>query len=175
MAPHSLDIDALNRATAAEAAGLILPFIERAPVLAAAVADRRPFADPTALADAIRAEILNLSTLGRVALFQGHPELAPPAPETMTRHSQTEQGRLGLTGLGPADRARLDDLNLRYRDKFGFPFIAALHRLPNLATLLDTFERRLAASHDEEMTRTCEEIASVSRARVLAACGMVLS
>ena len=175
MPPDRLDLDALNAAPEAQAAALILPFIERAPDLAIAVAAQRPFERAEDLADAIRAAILALDEAGQLALFRGHPELSPPAPDHMTPASQSEQHRLGLTKLSPADRRRLDDLNHRYVAAFGFPFIVALHRLPDIASVYDAFETRLMADRATEMRTACREIISVSRARVMAAAGLVTS
>lgn len=164
-------IEAINAGTQAEAAALILPFIERSPEVAARAARRRPFADAAAFAAALRAALMELDAPALLALFRGHPELAPAEPDAMTSASQSEQGRLGLTDPAAPAAARLAELNRRYRDRFGFPFIVALHRHADLDGVLASFERRLAAPAPDEIAAAREEIASVCRARVLAAFG----
>lgn len=162
-----LDLAELNQADEAVAAELLVPFIERAPDLAARIASHRPFARPEDLAEAIRSEIFELDTNDLVSLFLKHPELAPPAPESMTVESQLEQSRLGLATPPAGARERLAELNALYIRKFGFPFIVALHRHGDIASIIEAFERRLDATRDSEIATAREEVASVSRARVL--------
>lgn len=163
------DIGAINAADDAAATAMILPFIERSPIVAARVAAHRPFAGPEALAEAIAAAIEALPEDQQLGLFRGHPELAPALPEAMTAASQREQGRLDVAAPDAATRAALGALNRRYRERFGFPFIIALHRHETLDSVLATFARRLEATRAEEMAAARSEIASVSRARILAA------
>lgn len=83
----------------------------------------------------------------------------------MTVESMGEQGRLGLMSLETESHAYLSQLNATYKARFGYPFIIALHRVPDLETLLLIFETRLAADPVEEHVTTLGEIASVIRAR----------
>ncbi len=169
MSGDSISLARINQADDEDAARLIQPYIERSPLLARRVAQHRPFRDPVALAGAICAEIAALSREDLLAFFNGHPELAPTAPAAMTSHSQAEQGRLSLSEPDAALHARLADLNRRYRQKFGFPFIVALARHADIDSVLATFSRRLMATADQEMATARDEIMAVSCARVMAA------
>ncbi|WP_108260385.1 2-oxo-4-hydroxy-4-carboxy-5-ureidoimidazoline decarboxylase [Mangrovicoccus ximenensis] len=106
-------------------------------------------------------------------MFRAHPALAgrEAAEGSMTAESTGEQGRLGLLSLSRTDAARLARLNAAYEARFGHPFILALHRIPDLGALFDTFERRLGATPLEEHASTLAEIASVIRSRTAAAFG----
>jgi OHCU decarboxylase len=161
----------LNRADDERALALIEPLIERAPQIAERVARRRPFDSTDSLSEAIRDELVKLSEAERVTLFRAHPELAPDNPLAMTQASQSEQGRLNLTSNGNEYRTRLADLNARYRDRHGFPFITALVRHDNIDSVLEEFEARLNSNRDEELKRAIEQVAIVSSSRVLAAFG----
>lgn len=160
------DLVALNHADDKTAAAMILPFIERAPNLAAKIATQRPFASAQALADHIVSEVNALSEDAAISLFLGHPELAPIDPAAMTNASQQEQGRLGLTTANAATSV-LAEMNARYFDRFGFPFIIALHEHVDLASVLTAFDERSQARKADEITRAKAQICSVSRARVL--------
>ena len=161
----------LNGASEERAIALLEPLIERAPEIARRVALRRPFASPEALAAAIRSELLALDASGQLRLFRAHPELAPDNPLAMTAASQSEQGRLALTAESNAFRARLADLNARYGEKFGFPFITALVRHQDIASVLAEFETRLAATRAQEIRAAIDQISHVSAARVQRAFG----
>lgn len=158
----------LNAADPAACAAMLGPLVERSPWLAERIAAHRPFATPADLAAAIEATVLGLGAADRLLLLRAHPELAMPRPEAMTRASQSEQGRLGLTAPSDTLRARIETLNARYRARFGFPFIIALHRAPDLDTVLDRFEKRLLAPPEVEIMTALAEVVSVCRARVTA-------
>lgn len=161
----------LNAANDAQAFELVSPLIERAPHVARKVARARPFASIEALALAIRRELHGLNEAERIALFRSHPELAPDDPLSMTRESRGEQGRLDLTSADNRHRARLADLNAAYRARFGFPFITALVRHADMASVLGEFERRLAADRAAEIETALGEVATVSLSRLRAAFG----
>lgn len=164
-------LDQLNRANPEEVVHMVEPLIERAPIIARRVAARRPFACTEDLCQAIRAELRNLDEADRIELFRAHPELAPDNPLAMTAESQQEQGRLNLTSGKTEHRDELADLNARYRDKFGFPFIVALVRHSDMNSVLREFRARLTQDRDTEIDTAIEQIATVSSARVKAAFG----
>jgi len=147
---------------------LLEPLIERAPVIARRVAKRRPFNNADDLRKAIRRELLSLNEEERVRLFRAHPELASVNPLSMTSASQSEQGRLNLTSDTNEFKARLDELNARYRGKFGFPFITALVRHKGMDSVLSEFETRLSADRESELEQALEQVAAVSASRVKA-------
>lgn len=161
----------LNRADEERAITLIAPLIERAPEIARRVARRRPFQCPDDLVQAIRSELLGLSETERIDLFRAHPELAPDNPPAMTSESQSEQGRLDLTSDENEYRARLSDLNGRYREKYGFPFITALVRHQDIDSVLIEFEARLTSDRKSEIQRAIDQIVLVSSSRVRASFG----
>jgi 2-oxo-4-hydroxy-4-carboxy-5-ureidoimidazoline decarboxylase len=163
----------LNGENEMQAIALLEPLIERAPEIAARVARRRPFQSADDLHQTIRQELLSLNEVERLSLFRAHPELAPDNPLAMTDASQSEQGRLNLTTDTNEYRDRLADLNAKYRSKFGFPFITALVRHPNMQSVLIEFEARLAKDSATEIEQAIDQVITVSSARVRAAfdCG----
>lgn len=160
-------LERLNDADKDQAFNLLEPLIERAPYVAASVAQKRPFKDAEEIAFAIAEELHSLDNESRIALFNSHPELAPDKPLEMTNESQSEQSRLHLTSDFNAEIARLKELNLEYKQKFGFPFITALVRHENLASVLDEFTVRLSGNKKSEISNAIEQVVIVSKARVL--------
>jgi len=161
----------LNCADDQRAIMLVAPLCERAPEIAERVARRRPFQNPDHLSQAIRSELLELSDNERIELFRAHPELAPDNPLAMTSESQSEQGRLNLTSQDNKYRDRLSDLNARYREKYGFPFITALARHQDINSVLMEFEARLTSDRKSEIDQAIDQIATVSSSRVRASFG----
>jgi OHCU decarboxylase len=169
------NLEELNSADEERAVQLLEPLIERAPVIALRMARRRPFKSTDDLWQAIRSELLELNEEERVRLFRAHPELAPTNPLSMTDASQSEQGRLNLTSDTNEFKARLDELNAGYLDKFGFPFITALVRHEDMESVLSEFETRLAADRESEIEQALEQVAAVSWSRVKVVFGSDLS
>ena len=164
--PTPLSLAALNAASPDDAAAMLAPVVERSPWLARRIALARPFAEREQLAAALRATITALTEDERLLLLRAHPELAPATPETMTAASQGEQGRLGLARPASAIAARLSELNRQYSQRFGYPFIIALHAMQDLDAVLAQFEGRLENAPSEEMARALSEVVSVATARL---------
>ena len=171
--PMNSAIQKLNSLSRDLAIAMLEPLVERSAWVAAQAADGRPFADSAELAVTLVDLILASGREKQLELFRAHPELAGREAEEgrMTDASVSEQARLGLLDLTPADAARLNSMNAAYRTRFGHPFIIALHRVPDLGTLFEIFERRLSSTAIEEHTATLAEISSVIQSRTRQAFG----
>lgn len=167
------ELNELNAAPRSVALALLEPILENSAWVAERTIDFRPFGSAGEVAQKLVDTILESGFEQRVALFRAHPELAgsEAVAGRMTEASTGEQGRLGLTALQDHEAARLTSMNAAYVERFGHPFIMALHRIPDLETVFEVFERRLAASPVEEHVSTLAEIASVIGARAERAFG----
>ncbi|MGE0098450.1 MAG: 2-oxo-4-hydroxy-4-carboxy-5-ureidoimidazoline decarboxylase [Hydrogenophaga sp.] len=141
---------------------LLGPVVEHSPWVAQRAWSAHPFADHEQLYRAMAGVILAASEGEQRALLCSHPELAGREARagTMTADSQSEQGRLGLLALDAPTVQRIETLNSQYRERFGFPFIAALRLHATLASVLQDFDERLrhdgAAERSEALRQVCE-------------------
>lgn len=162
-----LSLDDLNALSAAHFKTALAPVFENAPWIAEGVVSARPFASLTTLHQAMIIQLATLSDDAQIAFLRGHPRLSP---ETLRRgttaESAAEQQAAGLDSLSSATATQLEELNEAYEARFGFPFILAV-RHTSLATLLTTFERRLAAPPASERAEAMKEIAAISWMRLL--------
>lgn len=165
-APTDFSIAALNTAGDSQAVDMMSAVVERSGWLAARIAAARPFADVAALAAQIEATMAQLSDADCLMLLRAHPELAPPAPGTMTRASQSEQARLQLLTPDPDLARQLAELNQRYIERHGYPFIIALHAHSDITTVLAQFESRLESDRVQERARALAEVVSVMKVRL---------
>jgi 2-oxo-4-hydroxy-4-carboxy-5-ureidoimidazoline decarboxylase len=142
--------------------------VEHSPWVARRAWGRGPFATRQSLFDALAAEIREAGNDEQLALLRVHPELAGQEARagSMTADSQSEQGRLGLLRLDAFTVRRIEDLNRCYRERFGFPFIAALRLHASLDSVLADGERRL--THDEVAERriALDQVCEVMRGRL---------
>lgn len=162
-----LALYAINAAPAPACIAMLTPLIERAAWLLDDVPKARPFTDVAAVADAIEAAIRDAPPEDRLRLLRGHPELAgvEAMAGAMTAESDAEQGRLGLAALAPAARDALVTVNALYRQRFGWPYVVALHRLASLDAILADARRRLQAAPPVEIHTALGEVVSVMRDR----------
>ena len=61
--------------------------------------------------------------------------------------------------------ARFHDLNARYRERFGFPFIICV-RLTDKAGILAAMAARLANDRDTEIATAIDEIGRITKLRL---------
>lgn len=102
----------------------------------------------------------------KLELIRAHPDLAGRvAHAAMTADSQAEQSGAGLAALDEAERARFLDLNERYRDRHGFPFVMAV-KGKDKAEILAALEERTANEPEAEFARALEEIERIALLRL---------
>jgi len=140
---------------------------ERSPWIAERAFAARPFAGIDALHGAMINAVKHASLDEQLALLRAHPELAGKEAQagTMTGDSAAEQGGAGLDALAREELARISDLNRRYREKFGFPFIIAVRRHAKDAIFRE-LERRLAQAPEAEFVTCLEQVFLITRLRL---------
>ncbi|MGM3274051.1 2-oxo-4-hydroxy-4-carboxy-5-ureidoimidazoline decarboxylase [Ralstonia sp. 24A2] len=132
---------------------------EHSPWVAERVAAQRPFASADALRAAMRSVVANAGEAQQLKLVRAHPELAGRAAVRgeMTAASTREQGGAGLNQLTPEELARLQDLNKRYQEKFGFPFIMAVRGYDRNA-IFAALDSRLNNDRETELKNSLEQV-----------------
>lgn len=133
---------------------------------------QRPFAEMGAVHDAMASVVRGLPREEQVALLRVHPDLAGKEAEegTMTDHSVSEQASAGLDALTREEMERMRDLNQRYRERHGFPFIIAVRRYTKEG-IFSEFERRIANDSDAELQECLAQIFTITRLRLLTLVG----
>ena len=109
----------------------------------------------------------------RHGVLNAHPDLAGKlaAAKRLTAESTAEQAGAGLDALTDAERAAFSDLNTRYIEKFGFPFIIAVKGLTKDA-ILSAFQTRIDNDRQTEFETACRQ---VERIALLRLCDMLPS
>ncbi|SFH21680.1 chitin deacetylase [Palleronia marisminoris] len=108
----------------------------------------------------------------RLEVLRAHPDLAGKLADAkrLTAESTGEQASAGLDALTDDERARFSDLNTRYMDKHGFPFIIAV-RDHDKAGILSAFERRIDNAREAEFDEACRQVERIARLRLGAMLG----
>ena len=140
---------------------------EHSPWIAQRAFARRPFASATDLLLALWGVVQAASPEEQLALIASHPELAGREAQagTLTAASTQEQAAAGLGLLNPEQRAELVELNRRYAERFGFPFIICA-RLNSREAIFGTLRARLHNQREQELHNALAQIGQIARLRL---------
>lgn len=103
----------------------------------------------------------------RLGVLTAHPDLAGKlaSARKLTAESTAEQASAGLDALTDKDRAAFAELNRRYVEKHGFPFIIAVKGLGK-AEILKAFETRIGNDRDTEFSTACKQVERIALLRL---------
>jgi 2-oxo-4-hydroxy-4-carboxy-5-ureidoimidazoline decarboxylase len=162
-----LKISDLNRLDQAQFVAALAGVYEHSPWVAEQAWPRRPFASTDHLHAALTAVVAGAGKDEQLALIRAHPELAGKAMAegSLTADSTAEQSSAGLTHCSTDELARLRELNARYKEKFGFPFILAVKGYQRAGVIAE-FERRVDNDTATEFWESLRQIDKIARLRL---------
>lgn len=157
----------LNALPAAQFVQVLGGIYEHSPWVAESAAALRPFDDLAALAAAMRQAVDNAGEAAQLKLVRAHPELAGKAAVRgeLTAESTREQAGAGLDQCSAEEFERLQALNARYNQKFGFPFILAV-RGYDRAGIIEQFARRIDNDPAVELQTCINQIHRIAQFRL---------
>lgn len=160
---EAMNVQALNACDRSEFMKVLGEIFEHSPWVAEDVVDARPFATRTDLYGAMVTAVRRANPEAHLTLIRAHPDLG--ARVRLSTSSTAEQASAGLDQMPEAEFRRFHDLNSRYRDRFGFPFIVAV-RDTTRAGILEAFERRLGNNRDQEILIALAQIERIAEIRL---------
>ena len=103
----------------------------------------------------------------KLATLLAHPDLAGKlaAAKHLTKHSTDEQASAGLDALTDDEHKTFTNLNDRYREKFGFPFIIAVKGLKK-DDIIAAFKARLDHDRNSEFVAACHQVEKIALLRL---------
>jgi len=122
---------------------------------------------PLGIHFALRNQFRMASDDERLGVLNAHPDLAGKlaAAKRLTADSTSEQASAGLDALTDDERERFTELNTRYVEKFGFPFIIAV-RDNTKASILEAFKARLENDRETEFATACAQVERIAMLRI---------
>ena len=140
---------------------------EHSPWVAEQVVTLRPFSSINALHAAMVQQIEAAGSEVQLKLIRAHPELAGKAAVRgeLTEESSREQSGVGLDRCSPQEFAQLQDLNTRYNQRFGFPFIVAV-RGHSRESIIALMAQRLGNSAEVEQGECLQQIYKIGAFRL---------
>lgn len=167
MNPRRWTLAKLNAMDREEFTRVIGPVFERSPWIAAEAWLHRPFEDFDRLHRALCDVVWLAAEARQLELIRAHPDLADRAAlaGAITPTSAEEQASAGFGRLSGAEAALFEELNRKYRQRFGFPFVICA-RLNKKETILSSCAARQKNTRQEELKSALEEIAKIARLRL---------
>ena len=109
--------------------------------------------------------LMNANIARQDALIHHHPELAasPNRAKSLTADSAREQTK--LDDINATQARQLAELNQRYREKFGHPFIIAVAEL-SPTQILTAIEQRLMGEPQSERDNALQQICKIGEHRM---------
>lgn len=161
-------IERINAFTPAEFSAAFGKVYEHSSWIAERAFAQRPFAGDTALLLVLWGVVQSASPQEQLTLLNAHPELAGKEAQTgtLTEASSHEQGVAGLGALDAAQRADLSELNRRYLERFGFPFIICA-RLNSRDAIFGSLRARLTNTREQELQNALTQVGQIARLRLL--------
>src|SRR5262249_7283112 len=165
MTPISLD--SLNATDRDSFVAVLGDVFEHAPWVASAIYAGHPFANIHDLYQAMVDVVQSANDERKLALIEGHPELAGETMRAglLTSDSAAEQESAGLNRLTSAELATFQKLNDSYRSKFEIPFIICVRR-HGKDSLFQHFRRRLQNERSAEFATALKEIFRIAALRL---------
>ena len=162
-----MKISELNLLDQAQFVAALAGIYEHSPWVPERAWSRRPFASIDHLHGTLTAVVAGAGKEEQLALIRAHPELAGKAMAegSLTAGSTAEQSRAGLTHCSSEELARLRELNARYNDKFGFPFILAVKGYDRVGVIAE-FARRVDNDMAAEFAESLRQIDKIARLRL---------
>ena len=162
-----LSIDSVNAFDATAFDARFGDVAEASPWVAEAALASRPFRDRETLVAAFAGAVRTASRQKQLALLRAHPDLAGRAAVAgdIAEESRREQAGAGLDRLTAGEFARFHDLNARYRERFGFPFILAVKGATKDAVLA-AFEARIDNDAETEHATALANVERILRFRI---------
>ena len=145
---------------------------EHSPWIPERAAKLGPFANITALKQALQGVVTGAERAEQLGLIRAHPELAGKAAIAgeLTAESTGEQAKAGLNLCTPEEFATLQKLNGDYNAKFGFPFILAVKGATGKGLtrqqIITTFTRRLRNQPEDELREALRQIGRIAEMRI---------
>ena len=96
-------------------------------------------------------------------IFNAHPELA--VEKKLTKDSHKEQRGANLNRCNNEEFNEFKNLNIEYRNKFGFPFIIAV-KGKNKNEILNNFRRRIKNEINLEFNEAKEQVKKIATFRL---------
>ncbi|NCV06571.1 MAG: 2-oxo-4-hydroxy-4-carboxy-5-ureidoimidazoline decarboxylase [Betaproteobacteria bacterium] len=165
-------LESINTASKSDALAMLDGLYEHSPWVAARSLERRPFISLAQLKRTFAEVVNQAGAQEQTDLIATQPELVAKAAVAgqLTDALCAEQIRSGLQACSPEEFAALHELNRKYRERFGWPFILAIGGPKGTGLsrqeILNCWKRRLKHARAVEHAESLRQIHRIAELRL---------
>jgi len=157
------EIDKLSKAEFTQVFGNIF---ENASWIAEKLYEQKPFKNFKDLSTQMIFIFEDSSKQNKLQILNAHPDLADRTKiGTLTPDSNKEQGDAKLDQCTKEEFNNFKNLNLKYKNKFGFPFIIAV-KGKNKIEILANFKKRVMLDEQIELDEAINQVKQIATLRL---------
>ena len=156
-------IEKINQLSESEFIGTFGNIFEKTNWIANKAFNSKPFKDFEDFISTIIEIYENSSKEDCLTIFNAHPELA--VEKKLTEDSHKEQIGANLNQCNNEEFTEFKNLNIKYRIKFGFPFIIAV-KGKNKNEILNNFRKRIENEINLEFNEAKEQVKKIATFRL---------
>ena len=156
-------IDKLTETEFTEVFGNIF---ENASWIAARLYKQKPFNNFNNLCEKMISIFENSDNESKLKVLNSHPDLANKTKiGSLTPDSNKEQASAGLDQCTMEEFDEFKNLNIKYKNSFGFPFILAV-KGKNKLEILENFKRRVLSNKQVEFDEAIKQVKEIANLRL---------
>ena len=127
---------------------------------------QKPFKNFNNLSEKMISIFGDANNQNKLKILKSHPDLADKTKiASLTEDSNKEQSHAGLNHCTEDEFIEFKNLNLKYKNKFGFPFIIAVTGKKKLE-ILDIFKKRILNSKEIEFNEAVKQVKQIANLRL---------
>ena len=159
-------INKINKLSRTEFVEIFTNIFEKTKWIAEKLYSQKPFDSFEDLCTKMLGIFETASKEAQLKILKAHPDLADKAMvNSLTVNSRTEQSNAGLDQCSEEEFNEFKDLNKKYKQEFGFPFIIAV-KGKNKIEILSEFRKRILNSVDEEFNEAIIQVGKIANLRL---------
>ena len=156
-------IDKLTETEFTEVFGNIF---ENASWIAVRLYKQKPFYNFNNLSEKMISIFENSDNQSKLKILNSHPDLANKTKiSSLTPDSNKEQTNAGLDQCTEEEFNEFNNLNLKYKNMFGFPFILAVMGKSKLE-ILTNFKKRILSNKQNEFNEAVKQVKLIANLRL---------
>ncbi|XP_023011932.2 2-oxo-4-hydroxy-4-carboxy-5-ureidoimidazoline decarboxylase [Leptinotarsa decemlineata] len=165
---HQLSIEEVNNLLSESFVRIFGNIVEHYPAAAISILKCRPFSDANSLVQAIYDVLDTLRVNEKESILQQYPDIFDSlfaCYRPVILEKEAEETFSGTSQLSAEDKRKLMELNTRYKEKYGFPFIIGTKK-NNVYNVFSEIMLRLQNSREDEIHRAIREVKNIVYLRV---------
>jgi len=159
-------INKINNLSKAEFAQMFGNIFENAIWIAKKLYEKKPFKNFEDLYKQMLSIFETTNKQNKLRILNSHPDLADKTRiGLLTEDSNKEQNNAGLDRCSEKEFEEFKNLNIKYKKKFGFPFIYAV-KGKSKTEILNNFKERVKCDISDEFNQAIKQIKKIATLRI---------